>query len=53
MAETQSQQLEILSFRVPAELVEKILAVARDEGLTKSAVVRRAVLRDLRKAEAA
>ena len=53
MPETQSPQLEILAFRAPADLVEKIMAVARDEGITKSDVVRRAVLRDLRKAEAA
>jgi hypothetical protein len=48
MPEADTPQIQILAFRAAPELVEKVLAVARDEGISKSDVCRRAVLRDLK-----
>jgi hypothetical protein len=41
-----------LCIAIPNDLAERLEAVAVDEGLTLSAVVRRAALRDVRRIEA-
>lgn len=56
MAETQSVQVEILAFRTTPELMAEVERAARAEGISKSDIARRALMRDLaanRKSQAA
>ena len=41
-------QTEIIAFRLDPELMKKVERIAHNEGLTLSAVARRALLRDLK-----
>ena len=47
MPDAQNAQVEILAFRTTPELMAEVERAARAEGLTKSAIARRAVIRDL------
>jgi hypothetical protein len=44
---------QIIAFRAPADLAARIEAAAANEGISKSDVARRAVLRDLARAKPA
>jgi metal-responsive CopG/Arc/MetJ family transcriptional regulator len=51
MAKTAEEQAEerggIIAFRASTELLERVDSVAADEGISRSDVARRAVIRDL------
>jgi hypothetical protein len=41
--------MAVATIKAPAEMLAAVDAIAAEEGLTRAAVVRRAVLRDLRR----
>jgi Ribbon-helix-helix protein, copG family len=43
-----SDEWQLIAFRAPSELFEAIERQAREEGISRSDVVRRAAMRDLR-----
>jgi hypothetical protein len=43
-----SDEWQLITFRAPSELVEALERQAREEGISRSDVVRRAAMRDLR-----
>ena len=51
MPDTSSSQVTIIAFRATPELVANVEAAAAAEGITRSDVARRALIRDLAKSK--